>query len=1103
MTLARLVLRSLWFYRRTHLGTLAGTAAAVAVLVGALAVGDSMRFSLERSAQRRLGRTSFALDAGPRTVRAALADDVGADLGADAAAVFRTAASASAQGGEKNAGRVQVLGVDARFWALGPAPDPLAGLGPGQGCVNAALAAALGLARGDELVVRVPRAGWLAGDIPFAEPLRRVEAIRLTVHDIIPDEAFGGFDLRVNQVGPLTVFLPRESLASRLGLGGRANVVLLAGRNGRALDAAGVRAALGRCWRASDAGLSLRPAAGGSALELVSDGVFLAGPVEKAARKAAAGCPATPVLTYLVNRLESGAGQTPYSFVSAPGAPLVGPDVQDDEILVNEWLARDLGLAPGSPLRLRYWVLGPARTLEERSTDFRVRAVLPLQGPAADRGLAPRIPGVSDAGSCRDWDPGVPIDTGRIRPQDEAYWNDWRGTPKAFVTLAAARRMWGNDFGAATAVRFPGRGSGEAGALEAALRRALPPEEAGLAFRPVAEESARSAAEAVDFAGLFAGFSFTLLVSALLLAGLLFALGCEERSQETGILRAAGFPPGAVLRFRLGEGLGLALAGGLAGLPLGLLYAQGALWMLGTVWRGATGAMAMSLAVQPLGVAVGYALGAAAALAAMVLAVRKQARRPVAALLAGERPDGAVCPGRRRERGLVLLALALFGGVALLAALVPPGRGREAAGAFWGAGGLALAAGLLLSRVVLDRLARRHGDAAPNLAKLGRRNAARRRGRSLAAVCLLALGVWVVLAVGANRHAAAPAADARSAGTGGFAFYGETALGFPFDTGSPLARRQLGLDPNDRTVSLVPARVLEGDDASCQNLNRVRKPRVLGLDPAELERRKAFSFTRGQSGRAGAPSWAWLDLDLPDGEIPAVADERVIVWGLGLRVGDAVTVADERGRPLRLRLVAGLADSVFQGSLVVSIQNFSRHFPSVGGARVLLVDAPPAGRTALADRLNRALRDFGLELTPAGDRLEAFQVVENTYLSIFLALGGLGLVMGTAGLGVVLLRNALERRSEFAVLAALGFPLRAVRAALLAENALLLALGLLVGTVSAAVSTLPALLAPGGETPWLFSGALLLLIAANGLAWTLLAARWATRGPLLAALRRE
>src|SRR6185436_630403 len=121
---------------------------------------------------------------------------------------------------------------------------------------------------------------------------------------------------------------------------------------------------------------------------------------------------------------------------------------------------------------------------------------------------------------------------------------------------------------------------------------------------------------------------------------------------------------------------------------------------------------------------------------------------------------------------------------------------------------------------------------------------------------------------------------------------------------------------------------------------------------------------------------------------------------------------DERGQPFKVKLVGAVANSILQGNLLISERNFVQRFPGIGGYRMFLVDAPSNTVTQTAAVLMRALQDTGLELTPAAKRLDAFNAVQNTYLNTFQVLGGLGLLGGSVGLGVVVLRNVLERRSE-------------------------------------------------------------------------------------------
>ena len=63
--------------------------------------------------------------------------------------------------------------------------------------------------------------------------------------------------------------------------------------------------------------------------------------------------------------------------------------------------------------------------------------------------------------------------------------------------------------------------------------------------------------------------------------------------------------------------------------------------------------------------------------------------------------------------------------------------------------------------------------------------------------------------------------------------------------------------------------------------------------------------------------WSILEQTLSDDVLPAIADQSVIVWGLGKSIGDTLTYVDERGESFKVRLVGGLANSIFQGNMFV------------------------------------------------------------------------------------------------------------------------------------------------------------------------------------------
>ena len=238
-------------------------------------------------------------------------------------------------------------------------------------------------------------------------------------------------------------------------------------------------------------------------------------------------------------------------------------------------------------------------------------------------------------------------------------------------------------------------------------------------------------------------------------------------------------------------------------------------------------------------------------------------------------------------------------------------------------------------------------------------------------------------------------------------------------------------------------------------------------------------------------------------EIPAIGDANSIQWAMGKKVGDTIDYVDERGQPFKVRIVGAVANSILQGQLIIDEAEFVKRFPGESGSRMFLVDAPSNAVAQVSVTLSRALQDVGLELTPTAQRLAQFNAVQNTYLGTFQVLGGLGLLLGSVGLGIVVLRNVLERRGELAVLLAVGFRPRTVQWLLLIENGALLVTGLALGMTGAAVAVLPALFSAAAPLPYRSLTFTLAAVLANGALWTWAATRLALRGDLLAALRNE
>ena len=1058
MSVGKLILRSLCHYWRAHLWLLAGIALAAAVLGGSLVVGDSVKASLRAIAETRLGKVETVLAGGERFFREGLAAEVG---GAPVLLVRGTVSM-----GDERVPGVNVLGVDERFWEYGESGKPP--VVSSEPIVNRALALRMGAGVGDEILIRVEVPGALPRDIPLSgatDDSETTASVRGKVSAVADSAHSGAFSLRNEQAPALNVFVPLGVLQEKLKRVGRANLVL-----GRGLEP-GV---FEDKWTLDDAGLSVAESATGEA-HLATTRIFMDPDVEAAAD-------GDGVLTYLINGIKKPGGETetPYSMVTSVGrdrASIFGDgEVAEDAVVVTQWLADDLGLAVGDTVAMRYLVGAEEGGLAEGSANFVVTRILPMDTPGLSPDWTPNFPGISENADCRDWDPGFEMDLAAIRDKDEDYWDTYRATPKAFIPLVTGQRLWKNRFGDLTGVRK----SVEPEAFAEALRSKLTLDSVGIMEVDVRGQAQNAVGKAMDFGGLFIGLSFFLVVAALALAGLLFAFGTERRFSQIGLLLATGIPAKRVRAALLGEAAVIALVGALIGTVLGLLYTKLALAGLNGGWSGAVAGAELRFSASAASLLTGWLATALIAVGLAWWVVRKAVGCAPRALLAGAVDEKA---GKRPRFAAAVAVVALLSGV-ILAFLGRGKGGTEAAGFFFGGGALLLIAGLAAMRAWLGRSVSK--KTATSMTTLGLRNARRRPGRSLAVAGVMAAGVFLVVSVNAFRLSVGSADKTPAGGTGGFAWFAQSALPVYGDLA-----KAADLDPDEATgLSVVAMRTSEGDDASCLNLNRAQQPTVLGVDRGAFDGR--FTFTDDAN-------WAALEGRLEDGAIPAIADEATALWALQKKIGDELLYPGPDGELLPVRFVGLVRGTLLQGRILVSTTNFKTLFPDVGGVRTFLFDAPEGTEKLLESQL----RARGFIAQSAGSKLAEFQAVQNTYLGIFTLLGGFGILLGTVGLAIVVARNVLERRGELGLLKAVGYRPGMLRSLVLAEHAALHVGGVLLGTVAAIVAVLPAVSAPGGGLPAGLLTALVGGVLVAGLVFCAIAARLALRGPLVDAIRDE
>jgi ABC-type antimicrobial peptide transport system permease subunit len=1148
LTLHSLPLRNAIYFRRGNLPVLLGVAVGAAVLTGALLVGDSLRGSLKEKAEGQLAGVTAAW-VGPRLIR----ED--AEWPANPVLILQaTIETVPDSGLPKRLDRITLFGksVDSHplTWQRGGMVQgkPFASVSP-------RVAAKLGVVSGDRVRIGIEK----FSAVPRGSLLGRrgaedtTQSLTFYVDVLSPDTPGKDFALVPGPQLPLNVFVPLEYLQEKLGIPGKCNAVLSA-----APDVPAANAAFAKTLDLADWGVRVVvPPKRAAYVSVESESLVLDGPTVAAVERACTklGLRSERTFVYLANEIASGKNAIPYSIVCAtnvaapaPLGPLLPPDVTslaDDEIVLADWSESPLkGAKPGDKITVRYFKPELEGGEEEATATFTLKGFVPFEDkdqpanprpeprapmPAGDPDLTPPFPGITDKLKIGDWNPPFRFNIKAVKPRDEKFWDNYRTTPKAYITTAAGEKLFGSRFGTVTSLRVaPATGETPekmSERLKATIRAELDPAASGFVLEDTRARLAAASRGGTDFGGLFLGFSLFLIAAALLLVGLLFRLNVERRASQVGLFLAAGYRPGTVQLMLVREGILISGLGTLLGIALSIGVAKVMLTILVNLWPDPESISFLRVHIDWRWLFIGFDGSFVLSLITIWLVVRKMCRVPVPALLKGEttilKIGIAKSPGRFAWLGPVFVALL---GVALL--FVGPAQSNPdiRAMTFFSGGGLLLVTGLWAVRRILKRLATTNKPA-QSILGLAMRNAGRNPGRSLLTVGLLAAAAFLLVAVESFRRSPDKDFEAKTGGSGGFSMLGESAVPTFQAPDSPAGRDDLeqGLEkayqnrPGDEPPSkrakadveylagttIVPLRLRGGDDASCLNLYQAGKPRLLGVPDSLIDRGGfKFSDTLAESDDEKKNPWLLLRKPQPDGAIPFLVEQNSAMWMLKIGVGDTLDLPDEAGNSTKFRLVGTLVDCPFQSELFLSDAAFRKLYPHQEGYRVFLVDAPPEKREKVAAILDAGLRANGMTVTPAKDKVAGFQAVVGSYLTLFQLLGGFGLVLGVLGLAVVLVRGVAERAGELALLRAVGYSSAALRRLVLAETLFLLVLGLVVGVVAAAGSVAPQSAAELG-TPLGRLAVVLAFVAVTGVLAATAATRLALRVPLVPALRAE
>lgn len=1099
MTSLSLILSNLKYHRKPYLSILAGTVISTAVLTGALVVGDSVRYSLGQLTDVRLGKTHYAVQSGDRFFRQQLARDLEKQTKSHVASLLQLEGIALNTDKNTRINLVEVLGVDDSFMRLWN--TSLQQPGDDEAILSRNAAEKLDLKPGDEILLKIHKQAKASGNAPFVSEKEPLVVFRLKVTAIADDQQMGRFSLKSNQSAPFNIFISLPAMARNAELTGNANLLLITNNKNADLNIQKLDSFIHDSWLPEDAGLEFKKISSKGNYEIRSGRIFIDNNSAKAIKTSIPG--AEPVFTYLVNDISINGKSTPYSFITAEDTGLLKQQLSDREIIISDWLASDLLAKPGDSLNLKYYKMGSLRKLTEDSTRFCVKMILPITDPIFDRTLMPDFPGMSDAGNCRDWETGAPVDLSKIRDKDEQYWNDYRGTPKAFISLDAGQRLWDNAFGNATAFRFTADSTGVQ-AMKNSLMASLIPAENGLQSKDVYTEGKSAAANSTDFGGLFLSLSFFIIAAALLLIALLFSLHAQKRLAETAIMATLGFRKKEIIRILFAESTLVVLVGSIMGVVCGIFYNKLLLLGLNTLWQDAVRTSMLQMHLVPSTLLIGFAAGMITASLTLYYVLLRNLRKPLSGLVKGGDIHSPSL-GLRNKRVSLALAISLLTSAAATILYSFVSSLSDLSEIFLFAGGLILAGGIVLLYFMLLNASSKIPDQFSGFYGMLLRNVSLKRTPTISAVALLAIGTFSVIITGANRKSFYGTENTPQSGTGGFLFWSESTVPVLYDLNTAEGKLKYGLtdEPALQQIKFMQMLRLDGNDASCLNLNQVSQPVLLGIPPGILDQKKSFSFLKLDPSANELHPWLTLNKTLAPGVIPGFADQTVIQWGLHKKIGDTLLYSDESGKILKVRLLGGLDNSVFQGNILISAEHFRQYFPSVSGSDLMLIDGDFTRRSVISDRLEYLFQDYGMVVTPASERLAQFNSVENTYLSVFMLLGGLGVILGTFGLGIVVLRNIRDRQAEIALYLAIGFRKSFIFRLLVAEYAFILVSGIFIGTVAAFTGLLPSLIHSSTQVPWIFIFIILFVILTSGMLWIFFPVNTALKKNLLQSLRSE
>ena len=1135
----KLAARTSQYFWRANLAPTLCAAMLTGIFVCALCLSTSLVKSMWRQVDSRLGRIETCLPA-PTTFRTQLASDIAIGQKivneknnylkppAILAAALRFDAAIISHVNEKDefktlpVGDVRscvVWGVDEKFAHLeSPGKPEFHYPKPGEATASQYVAKILNLKLGDGLILTVESPQPIPLDSPFAKRTGTMTQLSVTVTNIAPDNTIASLNLKASQLPAVNVFVSLNWLQKKMGLEGRANIILsdseITYNYHPVLDDYGFqfRTSDMDFWTVSSNRLSFSEQERAALMNRI-DNLYPNKRVDL-----------SNIMTTLVNKAtvekknvkKEDRPFIAYSFLAATDDARV-PLVKQGQVAVTQLAAEELELAVDDEIEMEFYA--PDATAGKpvlKKRVFKVCRILEDEPLYYDHSWVPFIKGISDKNSIHNWETSFPVDDRIIKPEDEEYWDLYGAIPRFFINLEEAKDLFTNSAGAISSVRVWGLAPPSSSDLAPA------PQEVGWTFIPLKDKLSLSSIGAYDFALFFICISLTILFFSLVLTVLYMRLNVNYRCKDIGMLQTVGWHVTQIRQSFIYENMIISAVGAALGLGVGIILTAFAVVYLNFFGLEIIGVPFIGVSLNFLDLIPGAIIGWLVTFIVTIISIRNLDKVRSIHRLQGifdfPRPYDPNSRGGFASALLQLIFWLILFGVALAPMTWNLESLKILPRIIFFAAAVALAFGIWSYYYKLKR--KPSTTYASDLS-----NFVRHPGRSFSIMATGALMVFLIPSLSLFMYRTDRTDFITVRDNGGYRLIVKTALPVIGNIDLPPDREAVGFNAQHqeilKDVVIDQALLRDGDDASLDNLYYPCVPRIIGVSPRMMNNplfawktamvpsfpwdalwRKEFAFPMVQKEEI-KQEFQTEDPDviaikkkaaMMTRVMPFIIDAQTMTNRYHLKGLDSRLLLDDRpGREVQGRVVAIMDNDMFHGSLVTSDENVRRYFPEIRGYRMFFVDCPEEKTQEVRQALQEGLEAYGPEIESVFESQYRQMDVHNAWIRLTQVWLLVGLGLGCLCYSPILRRSLLMSQGELANLYSMGFSLSHVRRIAILELIRPLSHGINIGTIAAIAATVGATLTFKNSSLLAWTGGVWLAAAAGSLIISWLASSCAAK----------